>query len=126
MSNSGRTKLVKVPACTTSAYTTWTQAVVEQIIIVLFFVFLSRTSAFASIGRRRRSTNNGQFPETFPGKLQEIFFPAHNPTFMNEMNDDGDDDQYEELLLLLLHPFNGLFSRTTWVSRYQKGKTSLD
>jgi len=29
-------------------------------------------------------------------------------------------------LLLLLHPLNGLFSRTTWVSRYQKGKTSLD
>ena len=28
--------------------------------------------------------------------------------------------------LLLLHPFNGLFSRTTWISRYQKGKTSLD
>jgi len=27
---------------------------------------------------------------------------------------------------LLLHPFNGLFSGTTWVSRYQKGKTSLD
>jgi len=25
-----------------------------------------------------------------------------------------------------LHPFNGLFSRTTWVSQYQKGKTSLD
>jgi len=33
---------------------------------------------------------------------------------------------YVELLLLLLHPFDGLFSRTTWVSRYQKGKTSLD
>ena len=30
------------------------------------------------------------------------------------------------LLLLLLHPINGLFSRTTWVSRYQKGETSLD
>jgi len=30
------------------------------------------------------------------------------------------------LLLLLLHPFSGLFSGTTWVSRYQKGKTSLD
>jgi len=29
-------------------------------------------------------------------------------------------------LLLLLHPFNGLCSRTTWVSQYQKGKTSLD
>jgi len=26
------------------------------------------------------------------------------------------------LLLLLLHPFNSLFSRTTWVSRHQKGK----
>ena len=26
----------------------------------------------------------------------------------------------------ILHRFNGLFSRTTWVSRYQKGKTSLD
>jgi len=23
------------------------------------------------------------------------------------------------LLILLLHPFNGLFSRTTWVSRHQ-------
>ena len=30
------------------------------------------------------------------------------------------------LLLLLLHPFNGLFSRAIWVSQYQKGKTSLD
>ena len=30
------------------------------------------------------------------------------------------------LLLLLLHPFNRLFSNTTWVSQYQKGKTSLD
>jgi len=29
-------------------------------------------------------------------------------------------------LLLLLHLFNGLFARTTWISRYQKGKTSLD
>jgi len=30
------------------------------------------------------------------------------------------------LLLVLLHPFDSLFSMTTWVSRYQKGKTSLD
>ena len=30
------------------------------------------------------------------------------------------------LLLLLLDLFNGLFYRTTWVSQYQKGKTSLD
>jgi len=26
----------------------------------------------------------------------------------------------------LLQPFNGLFSRTTWTSQYQKGKTGLD
>jgi len=31
----------------------------------------------------------------------------------------------KQLLLLLLHLFNGLFSKT-WVNRYQKGKTSLD
>ena len=31
------------------------------------------------------------------------------------------DDNYNHL-----QPFNGLFSRTTWVSRYQKGKTNLD
>ena len=30
------------------------------------------------------------------------------------------------LLLLLLHLFSGLFSRKTWVSRYQKSKTSPD
>ena len=30
------------------------------------------------------------------------------------------------LLLLLLLPFNGLFSRTVCVSRYQKGKTGVD
>jgi len=27
---------------------------------------------------------------------------------------------------VLLHPFIGFFSRTTWVSLYQKGKTSQD
>jgi len=30
------------------------------------------------------------------------------------------------LLPLLLHQFNRFFSRTTWVSRYQKGNISLD
>ena len=30
------------------------------------------------------------------------------------------------LQLLLPHPLNGLFSRTTWVSQYQTNKTSLD
>jgi len=31
----------------------------------------------------------------------------------------------EQLLLLLLHPFNSFFYKTTWISRYKKGKTSL-
>ena len=30
------------------------------------------------------------------------------------------------ILYTTLHPFNGLFSWITWVSRYQKDKTSLD
>ena len=30
------------------------------------------------------------------------------------------------IIIIILHPFNGLFSSTTWVSWYQKGKTSLD
>ena len=34
--------------------------------------------------------------------------------------------QYYTRLLLLLHRFNCLFSRKTWVSRHQKGKTGLD
>ena len=46
--------------------------------------------------------------------LQNIFAPINTP---------------RELLLLLhthTHPFNGPFSGTTQVSRYQKGKTNLD
>ena len=35
-------------------------------------------------------------------------------------------DQCETCDTATLHPFNGLFSRTTWVSRYQKGKNALD
>ena len=34
--------------------------------------------------------------------------------------------EFSLLLLQLLHPFNGLFSRTAWVNRCQKGKTSLN
>jgi len=35
----------------------------------------------------------------------------NNPKHMNDV-----------LIYILLQPFNGLFSRTTWVSRQQKGK----
>ena len=31
-----------------------------------------------------------------------------------------------EILLAYIHPFNGPLSGTTWVSRYQKGKTNLE
>ena len=31
-----------------------------------------------------------------------------------------------KIQLLLQHPFNGHFSRTTWINQFQKGKTSLD
>jgi len=34
--------------------------------------------------------------------------------------------EYRLPLPFLLHTFNGLFLRTTWVSQYQEGKTSLD
>jgi len=33
---------------------------------------------------------------------------------------------YSMTTTAIIHPFNGLFSKTTWVSQYQKGKTSLD
>ena len=33
---------------------------------------------------------------------------------------------YVQSITTILHPFNGLFSGTTWISRYQKGKTRLD
>ena len=46
------------------------------------------------------------------------------------MHESGDKINYYSsilfLTLLLLHPFNGHFSWTTWVSWHQKGKTSLD
>jgi len=34
--------------------------------------------------------------------------------------------EYQTTRTTILHPVKGLFSRTTWLSRYQKGKTSLD
>jgi len=56
---------------------------------------------------------------TTPALNQSVFYrpdalPAAQPTC---------DQKYRKKLL---HPFNGLFSRTTWVHWYQKGKTSLD
>ena len=45
---------------------------------------------------------------------------------LSVLNGVANDQNIIKILLLLLQPFNGLFSRTTWVSRYQKGKTNLD
>ena len=42
------------------------------------------------------------------------------------------DDDVDDVIVLMvfvllpLYPFDSLFSRTTWISQYQKGKTSLD
>jgi len=42
---------------------------------------------------------------------------------MTAYNNTGDNSgTVRLLLLLLLHPFNGLFSKTTWVKRHQKGR----
>ena len=53
---------------------------------------------------------------TMPAPHHSVFYrtdalPATQPTASNHTH---------------THPFNGPLSRTTWVSRYQKGKTSLD
>ena len=45
--------------------------------------------------------------------------------YLHTVTDALQQHQYDALLLLL-HRFNSLFSRTTWVSWYHKGKTSLD
>ena len=50
----------------------------------------------------------------------------HPPVFKTLLIQQQQQQQLLLLLLLLLHSFNGLFSRTTSVSRYQKGKTNLD
>jgi len=49
-----------------------------------------------------------------------------NSEFWHSYSGPPDSNQLVKVHLELLQPFNGLFSRTTWVSRYQKGKTSLD
>ena len=38
----------------------------------------------------------------------------------------ADDVKYEKDPVTCTHPFNDPLSMTTWVSRYQKGKTNLD
>ena len=64
-----------------------------------------------------------------PGKITHLLYPfsIHHQTTKEK------GISLLQHLFLLFHfsrtskqPFNGLFSRTTWVSRYQKGKTNLD
>ena len=63
--------------------------------------------------------------ETFAGNrkfffitlpYQRITYTSANNTGLLDLHQDNH----------FLQPFNGLFSRTTWVSRYQIGKTNLD
>ena len=65
-------------------------------------------------GTSLQTDNHASTPPLRPDAL-----PAAQPTASKHWR------QSSKQLLLLL-PFNGLFSRTIWVSRYQKGKTNLD
>jgi len=46
----------------------------------------------------------------------------HPLTFLNNRNIQTNKIKHIPQICILLHPFNGLFSRTTWVSQHQKGK----
>jgi len=63
-------------------------------------------------------------------QLQFSHMAAANQIELNWVKLSLASNQIEELKcifrMLLLHPFNSLFSRTTWVSQYEKGKSSLD
>ena len=65
------------------------------------------------------STVRSSILQTIQSCCITTLYPAHS---YNSLTTILTSDQ----LLLLLHPFNGLFLRTIWVSQYQKGKTSLD
>ena len=51
-----------------------------------------------------------------------LYFLRHCIVQVSKM----DNPTFYMLLHTHTHPFNGPFSRTTWVSRYQKGKNNLD
>ena len=51
---------------------------------------------------------------------KKLNLPQQKHAFTNKRNVLQHKQQQQQ------QPFNGLFSRTTWVSRYQKGKTDLD
>jgi len=66
-------------------------------------------------------------PLFFTGRMP--FLPPNQQRQSTEGTDTWGSIPYKQgdhILLLQLHLFNGLFSRTTWVSQYHKGKTSLD
>jgi len=52
--------------------------------------------------------------------LVSCHYAFHSARSPDSVTHHADDDY------ILLRPFNGLFSRKTWVSRYRKGKSSLD
>jgi len=60
--------------------------------------------------------------------MQEILATEDNQALLHQLNGhfSRTTNKQNNTTTTTLHPFNGLFSTTTWVSRYQKGKTSLD
>ena len=72
---------------------------------------------------------------TMPAPHRSVFYrpdalPATQPTVSKQWRQkQAKNAVYRSNMIShahLLQPFNGLFSRTTWVSRYQKGKINLD
>ena len=83
---------------------------------------------------KKIKTNNSnedsvQESEASPGKDESLRVKQANFVMSNRVSDGVMDDETGELVEYWhthTHPFNGPFSRTTRVSRYQKGETNLD
>ena len=74
---------------------------------------------------RRIASRHGRLDPSFNIDLYRHTYTVHRTTTTTSTTTTTT-QQLLLLLLLLLHLFNGLFSVTIWVSRYQNGKTSLD
>ena len=69
------------------------------------------TSQYVQRKRERRKRERASAEGASRERRERVYFPHSNNTWTSTQH---------------THPFNGPFSRTTRVSRYQKGKTNLD
>ena len=83
-----------------------------------------------TVTRQRRGCDLNPGPSAPKFSTLTTRLPSH-PTYTSTQHDSTYTSLFAraaalQSLVYHTHPFNGLFSRTTQVSRYQKGKTSLD